>query len=361
MKHINELSQILNKILNWNKARVDCLAQMIFGIVKVKSVNLAQVALGIDSASKKESRYRRMQRLLHSYKFDQSIMLQVIQALFPLPRKVILIVDRTNWKFGKAHINLLVMSIAYRGIALPIFWINLARAGNSFTAERIAVMKKIITMVGKKRIKYLLADREFVGKEWFDWLIETELRFLIRERKNTLVKAPGQKQLVPMESLFRKLKPCQIKKIHQPVKIGKQFLYVAASRSPDGELLIVASAKKIRHPITLYRKRWEIETLFGCLKTRGFCFEETKITCPERIERLFFILSIAFCWSYAVGIAKAKYEPIRKIGKKFEYSLFRYGYDLLREVLLNLASRIKDFKSLLKLLSFNKTRRPGYA
>ena len=357
MKHINELSQILNKILNWNKARVDCLAQMIIGIIKVKSVNLAQVALGVDSASKKESRYRRMQRLLHSYKFDQSIIFQVIQTLFPLPKKLILIMDRTNWKFGKTHINFLVISIACKGIALPIFWINLAKAGNSCGKERIQAVTSVLNQVGKKRVKYLLADREFVGTEWFDWLMETQLKFLIRMKKNVLIKAHGQKCLVPLESLFRTLNVCRRRKIKQPVILGKHQLYVAASRAPDGELLIVASPKKIKNPIGLYRRRWEIETLFGCLKKRGFCFEETKITIPERIEKLFFILAIAFCWSYAAGIEKAENQPIRKInGKSTEYSLFRYGYDLLREVFLNIESKMESFKPVLELFFSIKIR-----
>ena len=42
----------------------------------------------------------------------------------------------------------------------------------------------------------------------------------------------------------------------------------------------------MQEPILLYGKRWQIETLFGCLKSKGFGFEETHITKPERIEKL---------------------------------------------------------------------------
>ena len=34
------------------------------------------------------------------------------------------------------------------------------------------------------------------------------------------------------------------------------------------------------------RERWEIETLFGCLKTRGFDFECTHVVEPERVQKL---------------------------------------------------------------------------
>ena len=40
-----------------------------------------------------------------------------------------LTMDRTNWQFGKADINFLVL-----GIARPVFWSVLDKAGNSDTA-----------------------------------------------------------------------------------------------------------------------------------------------------------------------------------------------------------------------------------
>ena len=40
--------------------------------------------------------------------------------------------------------------------------------------------------------------------------------------------------------------------------------------------------------------RWQIETLFGCLKTRGFNFEDTHLTDPERLSKLLGLLALAF-------------------------------------------------------------------
>ena len=53
---------------------------------------------------------------------------------------------------------------------------------------------------------------------------------------------------------------------------------------PDGELLIVATDELSGFAIKTYGLRWEIETLFACLKSKGFNFEDTHITKPERIE-----------------------------------------------------------------------------
>jgi hypothetical protein len=62
------------------------------------------------------------------------------------------------------------------------------------------------------------------------------------------------------------------------VDIFGQQVYLVGSRSERGELMIVAT----NHPrpqrvISIYLRRWEIENLFSCLKTRGLRFEEKKI------------------------------------------------------------------------------------
>ncbi|EXW59539.1 hypothetical protein J878_4174 [Acinetobacter baumannii 44467_5] len=47
--------------------------------------------------------------------------------------QVQLTLDRTNWKWGKRNINILMLAIVYRGIAIPILWTLLNKRGNSDT------------------------------------------------------------------------------------------------------------------------------------------------------------------------------------------------------------------------------------
>ena len=78
---------------------------------------------------------------------------------------------------------------------------------------------------------------------------------------------------------------------------------------------------------------------FG-LKSRGFRFEDTHMTKPERIEKLLILLAIGFAWAHKVGEFKAKLKPIalkkHKNGQKRpQNSYFRYGFDFIREAILN--------------------------
>ena len=110
MQHINELSSILNQYFNWNKARITCLAQMVRGIIAVKTVNLTQVSLAFSSKASSHSSYRKMQRFFKEFDFDPSIVCTLVFSLFSLEGSLTILMDRTNWKFGNSHLNLLVIS-----------------------------------------------------------------------------------------------------------------------------------------------------------------------------------------------------------------------------------------------------------
>ncbi len=97
----------------------------------------------------------------------------------------------------------------------------------------------------------------------------------------------------------------------------------------------------------MYKKRWEIEALFGCLKTRGFRMEDTHITDLDKIEKLVFVRAIAFCWAYRTGDIKTQDESIEiKTHGRKAISIFRVGMDLIREVLLRKRA-IEKFRQLL--------------
>ena len=156
--------------LNWNKARIACLAQILQALICARTVNLTQISTFFQSEAKQESSYRRIQRFFSGFSFDITIIIPLVLALFAFKGQLILILDRTNWKWGKKDINILLLSVAYRGIGIPLFWSVSASAGTSSTAERISILKKILEKIGPGRIHAFLADREFIGDEWFRFL-----------------------------------------------------------------------------------------------------------------------------------------------------------------------------------------------
>ena len=66
-------------------------------------------------------------------------------------------------------------------------------------------MDRFITFFGVNKIRFFTADREFIGKEWFTYLLEKTIRFRIRIRENMLI-ANARGMLVPAKTLFRDLR-----------------------------------------------------------------------------------------------------------------------------------------------------------
>lgn len=256
-----------------------------------------------------------------------------IYRLFGLD-KVIISIDRTNWKWGKKNINIFMLSIVYKGIAIPLYWDLLDKRGNSNTLERIALIQKFIDRFGKDKISYVLADREFVGSQWFSWLNDNGIKFCIRIKKNSKVHN-RHGEWVQVHKLLRNVNNHETMIFGRRVKIDGCSVILCVKRSTDNELVIVATNDFEQFfAMELYAKRWEIETLFSCLKGRGFNLEDTHLTNPDRIKALLAVYAIAFCWSYRIGETRHEKKPIkRKNHGRLAMSLFRVGLDLLFDTL----------------------------
>ncbi|MBK8750960.1 MAG: transposase [Candidatus Competibacteraceae bacterium] len=98
-----------------------------------------------------------------------------------------------------------LLAVVYRGLAIPIRWTLLDKRGNSNTQERIDLLAGFIKQFGKISILGLLADREFVGEKWFNYLKNEGIDFIIRIKKNAKT-TNSQGQEVPVQNLFLHLK-----------------------------------------------------------------------------------------------------------------------------------------------------------
>lgn len=358
MKHISELQDTLSDLLDWNKARLHCLAQILRALLQVRTVNLTQIAAAFQTSVKEESCYRRICRFFTNFSFDMSLVAAIITRLFPFEGKWLLILDRTNWKWGKTPINILMLSIAYKGISIPLFWAALDLEGNSTTGERVAILKRVLERFGVDKIEAFTADREFVGKEWFDFLMEENIPFVIRVKGSFVAEGIQEQGLVRIDTLCKGLGRKKI--LNQAITLWGLPLYVSIEkRKRAKEPMIVVSNRMFQNTLQLYRRRWEIETMFGCLKTRGFRMEDTHVTDADKIERLLFVLTIAFCWAYRIGDIEEKKDPIavKAHGRKAK-SYFRRGLDRIRRVIFRSAP-LEEFRMLLSC--FNYLDRRGYA
>lgn len=332
--------------------RLEFLAQFVLALITVRTVNLTQIALAFCREATTDSSYRRIQRFFSSFEIPQKLLVQLVLSLLP-PGPYWLTMDRTNWQWGKADINILTVAIVYRGAAFPIAWMLLRKKGNSNTKERKAILRTVISLLGKKNIAGLLADREFVGRVWFAWLKKEKISFVIRIRENFLI--PGTRKRY-VRDLFRGLTEGEVRTIETASVVCGVRLFLSGTRLKDEYMIVVSDASRT-NAIETYLKRWEIETLFGCLKTRVFNFEDTHMTDPRKIGKLLALLTIAFCWAHAIGEWQNELHPtaLKTHGRRAR-SLFRRGLDHLRRAVLDIGEWFADFCRCLRLLCGERPR-----
>jgi len=352
MKPTNKLKEILAVNLSWDKRRIDCFVKMLIAIMAVQTVNLTRLANYMGEKSRISSRYRRLQRFFQHCEINYNTVAIFIIKLFGFDQtQYYLTIDRTNWKWGKKDINVLFLGIVYKGAAIPIYWLPLNHRGNSNTKQRIALIKRFVSRFGSGNILGLLADREFVGQDWFKWLEREKIPFFIRVKQDAIsTNARGLE--VDIDGLFHGVKKGEKRILEGKRLIYKNQLYLSGTLGEKGELVIIVSNKNTGESIENYYHRWEIENLFQCLKNRGFRFEDTHMTSRIKIKKLIVLLAIAFCWAHKTGEWRCNNEKqikLKKHGRK-EKSIFRYGLDLLQDTVSKLCGKAGTMMKLIQIL-----------
>lgn len=353
MADIRLLERTLAQNVAWNRARINFLARFLVAVVQVKTVNLSQVASVFAGRARPASHYKRIQRFLRHFALPYAQLARLVVRLVGVPAPWVITIDRTDWYLGETPLNVLVLGIAHRGVAFPLLWRVLPKKGCSDTRERIELVEEFIALFGRASVAYLCADREFVSLGWFSYLCRERLAFRIRVRANTKI-TNGRGQSVQAHRLFRSRRVGSAVLLRGARRLLGQELFVAGLRRSDGEYVIVAAPDGSAALLEDYARRWEIETLFGCLKTRGFCLEATHVTDTERLRKLVGLLALAFCWAHLAGEWLAHHEPLKiKKHGRLAKSIFRHGFDHLRRILCNLTSVAQQvaFRRVIQLLS----------
>lgn len=195
IKVSHKSSEILTVILplfkaSMNLAHIKCLSMLLGALCTVQTVCLSKLAGAFGDKASRESSFRRIQRFMAQLVLDFDVVAEYLRSRIPLDGPYTLTMDRTSWKLGELNINALVLGIAYDHMSFPILFRLLPKRGNSNYKERIDIMQRFIRLFGRGSIKCLVADREFVGHEWFKWLNDNAVRYHIRIRDNSRVEDP---------------------------------------------------------------------------------------------------------------------------------------------------------------------------
>lgn len=96
---------------------------------------------------------------------------------------------------GQVSINLLFIGVAHQGVAYPLVWCFLGKAGSSNLQERLGLLRRLLSFLPKERIQ----SREFActGLRYLRW---QQLPYTLRIKAGNRVTYRGQSR--PVQQLF---------------------------------------------------------------------------------------------------------------------------------------------------------------
>ena len=225
-------------------------------------------------------------------------------------QKLVLSLDRTEWKLGRRSINLLFIGVAHQGVAYPLVGCFLGKAGSSNLRERLGLLRRLLTFLPKARIQSLCADREFACTG--PALAESALHPAHQSGEPGHLQGPKPTRPAVVPASGEAL-PKPVRLWGQPTYCGRGSTCFSPRPIPSRPLLDTPGAGRSKPSSN---------------KTQGFDFESTHLTRAERVESLIAWMSIALVWAHQVGewLSRTKPIPIKTRARKL-CSTFRYGLD----------------------------------
>jgi hypothetical protein len=281
-------------------------------------------------------------------------MARLTVKLLKLEPPFVIAIDRTEWQLGKVWVNVLMLSVGYKNISIPLFWTVLEEKRCSDNAERGGIVQQFVDEFGAGSIRFVAADREFASKEWLAYLVKNKIGFRLRIKANHLI-TDKRGRKIHASKMLKTMKIGERAEFQRRRRLWNQSVFVAVCRKADGDNVIIVSSERSGQILLEYGQRWQIETLFGCLKTRGFRLEDTHLTRGERISSLLSLLTLATVWGLLAGELTARQAPpkIKKHGR-LEKSIFRIGLETLRNCFCQMTTNFRQkqrFQQLTLLLS----------
>lgn len=319
----------------YSAKQLNILAALMSGIVGSRRTNYPQIASKAPDLTQAESRVKRFSRFINDVEAEPEIhwMPFAAELLANLSMfTLVLIMDGSE--VGRGCLSLMV-SVQYRGRALPIGWLVISGKKGHFAQEKhIQLLSAVQTFVPTDADVIFLGDGEFDGVQLQEQLEALGWKYACRTAGNTIL-YDGE------EFSFQDL-------LLQP-GMCLEMEAVSFTRQRYGPVLAVAWwRKEYQEPIYLvsnmdlveevchwYSRRFKIETFFSDQKSRGFHLHKSHIADPQRLAKLMIAACLAYIWIVYLGVqaVQKNYLPLIHRTDRCDLSLFQLGLRLLDHLL----------------------------
>jgi Transposase DDE domain len=338
------------------------------GIIESQTVNLAASAEALSRRSEQSStqiysQYIRYFQTGHSENHLKANFLCIFNLVHSYSTGE-LVIDRTEWKYGTQWHNILLIGLICGGNLVPLIWQDLGEKRCSDESERIALVKRLQEwwqLTGKPFPSLVMyGDREFIGKEWFKYLIKIEMNFVIRLKENQkfFIWKDGQmtRKAYSTKVLGRYMRRYSLKSLEIIIadEVIIPFAYVQQIENQaenQAEWYLAANIPNVETAGLQYEHRWTVENTFGHCKSKGLHLEDFQLCGSHKLELMISLLSILYALSIHQALAENLMEtiPIKTYRDQKSYAakaVFKVGFERIRSICLDMVTFVAFWMNL---------------
>jgi hypothetical protein len=262
---------------------LNTLAALISGIVGAKHSHLPKLAREVPDGAKPASRVKRYERWLANDTINWELFfLPFVQGLLSSLAAQTLVLVLDGSEVGRGGVTLM-MSVLYRGRALPVAWLVVTGPKGHFPETcHVELVNRVREILPAGADVVVLGDGEFDGTGLQATLADAQWHYVCRTAKNTLLYeagdefhladlplSPGERLGIP-EVQFTQDRYGPVLAIGWWAKAHKEPLY------------LITNFELIEEACRFYKKRFHIETFFSDQKSRGFRLHNSHLSSNSR-------------------------------------------------------------------------------
>jgi len=328
-------------------------------ILAAQTTNLSTAAKRMSKVLGKKLKYSaaygRMKRFFqtgNSTGIFQFVFVFIVNTFASSP-ECYLLLDRTNWKYGKTHINLLVIGLLYRDVFIPLVWLDLGRAGNSNSQQRLDLVDQLLdwwslTDVPLPKL-HIAGDREFIGFKWFKGLELRGIIYVMRIPASFKIQLWLNGKIKDRKlglKVVQRYLSASCKTYVEAVLLSELIVRLTAfdndsSRGKAKYIFLMTNMENMEEASMFYRKRYKIEICFKHLKKTGLRLEELAVQGQHKIDLMFAALTLIYVMAIQKGIVHFEQEEPQRMCLFYDpkpyiapaKSVFMQGFeDLLADI-----------------------------
>jgi hypothetical protein len=267
-------------------------------------------------------------------------LLKWILSYWPCPR-LVLALDPTT--LGD-RLHVLCVSVAYRGLAIPVAWKILA--GNQpepWHPHWCALLDCVGQGLGGGWEVLVLTDRGLESPRLFQIIAEHGWHPLMRVKQGSKFRPEGWHHFHWLSDFagHEGARYAGVGRAYKtsPTPLDCTLLACWESGQDEPWLLLTDLPPRASNPCWYAYRAW-IEQAFKVIKSGGWQWQYTRMTDPRRLERHWLAIAVATLWLVAIGGAADEGIAVETIGRfattgQRQHRVFTHGLAILLAALLN--------------------------